>query len=197
MNSVEEVIHLIQSRGAARYSGEAVTQREHALQCAMLAQQAGASSELIGAALLHDLGHLIQAGDGKNGMPENDDLHQYMAIPFLRPLFGSALLDPIRLHVDAKRYLCFADADYWASLSPVSQQSLQQQGGKFTAAEAAAFIQQPFARDAIRLRIWDDQAKTAGRDTPDLAHFASVLQQCVSDPRRIAGTGKPLQRRNA
>lgn len=173
---IPDVVSLFQARGHARYDGEPVTQLEHALQSAHLAEQAGADSALIAAALLHDLGHLLHDfGDTptRHGL---DDLHQYRCLPFLRPLFGLATLEPIRLHVDAKRYLCRRGAGYLESLSPDSQRSLLLQGGAFSNAQAQAFEALPYARDAIRLRCWDDSAKCSEADTPELAHFVRHME---------------------
>jgi phosphonate degradation associated HDIG domain protein len=177
--SVEQIVHVLESRGGASYGGEAVTRLEHALQCAQLAEQAGSTPELIAACLLHDLGHLLAPrGDGDES-PDADDVHQYLAIPFLRGLFADAVLDPIQLHVDAKRYLCRTDPAYWEALSPASKHSLELQGGVFDVEGAQAFLQLPHAEDAILLRHWDDLAKVPDRITPPLAHYASVMRKCA------------------
>jgi len=99
------------------------------------------------------------------------------SLPFLRPLFPDAVLEPIRLHVDAKRYLCLIDSGYWADLSPASQHSLELQGGIFDAAQAEAFMQQPFASEAVRLRRYDDLAKIPLTVTPPLSHFESYFSR--------------------
>ncbi len=172
--NVDDILDLYERRGAKRYGSEPVSQSEHALQCAMLAAEGGASAELIAAAFLHDVGHLIAE------MPhslerEADDAHQYLPIPFLRGTFSDAVLEPIRLHVDAKRYLCQVERGYWDALSPASKHSLELQGGSFNAIAADRFLGRPFAWDAIRLRRWDDFAKIAGRATPGLREFAPLL----------------------
>ena len=114
--TLSDIQHLLENRGQSQYGMEAVNQREHALQCAHLAEQAGETPETIVASLLHDLGHLLAAErDGvQEWDTETDDLHQFIALPFLRARFPDAVLEPIRLHVDAKRYLCLIDPDYWA-----------------------------------------------------------------------------------
>lgn len=173
--SVDEILELYERRGARSYGSESVSQTEHALQCAMLAAEGGASGELIAASFLHDVGHLI-AELPHTLEREADDVHQYLPIPFLRGTFADAVLEPIRLHVDAKRYLCKVDAGYWDALSPASKHSLEMQGGKFDAIAADRFLARPFAWDAIRLRRWDDLAKVAGRATPTLRDFEPVLR---------------------
>ena len=127
------------------YAGEPVTQLQHALQSGHLAEQDGAGDELVVAAFLHDLGHMINDQGETPTLRGIDDRHEYVALPFLRNLFGPAVLQPIRLHVDAKRYLCargdgsVTGAEYWAALSIDSKRSLELQGGIFSDAEANAF----------------------------------------------------------
>ncbi|MGK7912430.1 MAG: phosphonate degradation HD-domain oxygenase [Synechococcus sp.] len=169
--SLETIEQLYCDRGSQQYGNEAVSQLEHALQCATLAQERGASDAIITACFLHDIGHLLHdLGDdiAERGV---DDRHEYRAMPYLKSLFGPEVTEPIRLHVNAKRYLCAIDADYWASLSPASKLSLNLQGGVFSESEAQAFIQQPFASEAVELRCCDDLAKVVNKATPSVATF--------------------------
>ena len=178
---VDQIVGLYKAKGARAYEGEGVTQLEHALQSAQLAEREGAPPELVCAALLHDLGHLLNDRGDTPTLRGIDDLHQYAALPFLRPLFPEAVLGPIRLHVDAKRYLCASRPEYYDALSEDSKRSLRLQGGVFSAQQAKRFIGQPYAREAVRVRLWDDAAKVAGAPTPDLAHFEGFLRgACLS-----------------
>jgi phosphonate degradation associated HDIG domain protein len=162
---------LFARRGAEQYSGEPVTQLEHALQCAALAQAEGADDGLVTAALLHDIGHLTQDLGATPTLRGIDDRHQVAALPLLAGLFDKRVQGAIALHVDAKRYLCAVRPGYHASLSEDSQRSLRLQGGVFDAAQAAAFIARPGAQEAIRVRVWDDLAKAPQAHTPPLSHF--------------------------
>jgi phosphonate degradation associated HDIG domain protein len=179
MLTLPDIETLFARRGGEMYAGEPVTQLEHALQTAALAESEGADDPLVTAALLHDLGHLLHDLGNTPTLRGVDDLHQYAALPFLRGLFGAAVLDAIKLHVDAKRWLCATRPEYLGALSADSQRSLALQGGVFDAAQAAAFIGQPGAADAVRLRLWDDRAKTAGAATPRLQHFLARAHRCV------------------
>jgi phosphonate degradation associated HDIG domain protein len=179
MLSLEDVSLLFARRGAEQYSGEPVTQLEHALQTAHLAEQSGAGDGLVTACLLHDLGHLLNDQGETPTLRGVDDTHQYFALPFLRGLFPDEVLEAIRLHVDAKRCLCATRPGYHAALSADSKRSLLLQGGVFGAAEAAAFLSLPGARDAVLLRLWDDLAKQAGLATPSLAHFLDRAVRCA------------------
>ena len=177
--TLQEIHDLLLRRGQTQYGLEAVNQLEHALQCADLAEQAGETSETIVACLLHDLGHLIaaerEAADEQD--TKKDDLHQFIALPFLRGLFQDAVLEPIRMHVDAKRYLCWIDPGYWNELSVASKHSLEQQGGVFDEAQAHAFIAQPYAEEAVRLRRYDDLAKVKDKPVPRLEHYQTRLAE--------------------
>ena len=176
--TLDDIEQLFIAKGGEQYSGEPVTQLEHALQSALLAEQAGASDELVTAALLHDLGHLLHDLGETPTLRGVDDLHQYRALPFLRGLFGDGVLDPIKLHVDAKRYLCATREGYHEALSEDSKRSLKLQGGIYDAAQAQAFIAQPGAADGVSLRIWDDLAKVADLPTPPLSHYLERARRC-------------------
>jgi phosphonate degradation associated HDIG domain protein len=182
MLSIDDIATLFARRGHERYAGEPVTQLEHALQTASLAEAAGADDELVAACLLHDLGHLVHdlgSGEDSPTLHGVDDVHQYAAIPFLRGLFGERVLGGVQLHVDAKRYLCATVAGYETALSADSQRSLKLQGGVFTAEQAAAFRARDGAADAVKLRQWDDLAKVEGGLTPPLAHFLARARRCA------------------
>ncbi len=177
--TLDEIADLFLARGHEQYAGEPVTQLQHALQTALLAEQAGADDELVTAALLHDFGHLVQNLGATPTLRGVDDLHQYVALPFLRGRFSDRVLGAIQGHVDAKRYLCATRPGYREALSADSQRSLELQGGVFDAEQAAAFIARPGAAEAVQLRLWDDLAKCADAPTPPLAHFLDRAGRCA------------------
>ena len=177
--TLAEIEGLFRRHGHIEYAGEGVTQLEHALQAALLAERTGASGELVTAALLHDLGHLLNLQGETPSARGIDDQHQYFAIPFLRGLFPAAVIEPIRLHVDAKRALCAAEPDYYERLSRDSKRSLTLQGGIFGPDELAAFRAKPHAEEAMQVRRWDDGAKIAGVSTPALSHFLEIAARCA------------------
>ena len=179
MLTLPDIELLFLRRGGRQYSGEPVTQLEHALQTAHLAERSGAGDALVTACLLHDLGHLLNEHEDTPSLRGVDDTHQYAALPFLRGLFPDAVLDAVKLHVDAKRYLCRANTAYFARLSDDSKRSLALQGGVFDAAQAQAFLTLDGAHDAVMLRQWDDLAKQADWHTPPLAHFLARAARCT------------------
>jgi len=186
--TLTDIRHLFDTYGAIAYSGEPVTQLQHALQTAALAEEAGAAETLVGAAFLHDLGHLLNLQGETPSERGIDDLHQYFALPFLRPLFGNSVLEPIRLHVDAKRCLCAIDEGYFSTLSADSVRSLKLQGGIFSKEEADDFLRKPFAQDALSLRRWDDLAKCPERATPPLDHYIQLVERLVAGHRAMSSS---------
>ncbi|PJM88987.1 phosphonate degradation HD-domain oxygenase [Achromobacter ruhlandii] len=174
MLTLPRIQDLFAHHGAAYYGGEAISQTEHALQCAQLAEQAGESEALIVAALLHDIGHLMLAESITNDMR-----HQEVAAAALAALFDDEVTAPVRLHVAAKRYLGAIEPAYLDTLSPASVQSLALQGGVFTPTQADTFAAQSHARAAVRLRRYDDLAKVVGLPTPPLAHYMDMARRCL------------------
>ena len=167
---------LFDAWGDLQYSGEGINQREHALQTATLAMDAGASKELVTAALLHDIGHLLNRKGDTPSAQGIDDQHQHFAANFLKNLFPENVIVPIRLHVQAKRALCTLNDEYFDSLSEDSKRSLVLQGGIFTDAQLNTFFALPFYEDALNLRRWDDLAKVRGQKTPELQYFLDIAR---------------------
>ena len=174
---VEKIQNVFERRGADRYGEEHVTQLQHALQSGLLARQAGESDQLITAALLHDIGHILAASELPEDCDANlDDKHEDIGYEFLSTHFGEPVAAPVRLHVVAKRYLCTKHEDYEGKLSPTSRKSYHDQGGKMSADEVAQFESDPYYRDALKLRHWDDTAKDPNQATPCLAEFQPHLE---------------------
>ena len=175
MHRVEEILRLFQERGRDAYLGEPVSQAEHALQAAHLAEVAGAADSLIVAALLHDVGHLLHDLGDNAAERGIDDRHERSGGSWLSRNFEPEVAEPARLHVDAKRYLCAVEDSYFEALSPASKLSLSLQGGPMTPAEVTRFEANPHHLDAARLRRWDDEAKVPGLEVPGLQHYRDRL----------------------
>jgi len=171
---------MFRDRGRDAYFGEPVSQAEHALQAAHLGEVAGASDSLIVAALLHDVGHLLHNLGEDAAERGIDDRHERSGGSWLSKNFGPEVAEPVRLHVDAKRYLCAVEPSYLETLSPASKRSLELQGGPMDPEEIARFRANPHHRDAVQLRRWDDEAKIPGLEVPGLDHhlgrIASTLK---------------------
>ncbi len=175
------IAELFASEGAAEYLGEPVTQAAHMLQAATLAEQAGAASELVAAALLHDVGHFTGAISGAELMAGTDNRHSDAGAAWLARWFGAAVTEPVRLHVAAKRYLCAVEPGYVGKLSKASVCTLSVQGGPMTGEEVREFAANPQAEAACLVRRWDDQAKDPAITTPPFEHFAPLLAWLVRE----------------
>ncbi len=182
MRDLDWFFDLLSEKGFARYGGEQVSQLQHALQCALLAEQAGAEDRLITAALFHDIGHLTTDDEGL-AEAGRDARHEVAGANALSRVFSPEVTDPIRYHVDAKRYLCATDGTYQARLSAASRTSLQVQGDAMTAEEARRFESKASFEEAVQLRRWDDDAKWPDATTPDLQHFRPAAER-LSRPWR-------------
>jgi len=167
---------LFEQHGGAMYLGEPVTQEQHALQSAWLAEQDEADAPLVVAALLHDIGHLLSGLEEDVANLQEDAKHEARGHEWLTRFFGPEVTEPVRLHVDAKRYLCAMDPGYAKSLSDASRHSLMLQGGPMTHEQTTAFASGPHADAAICLRRWDDRAKVPGLKTPGLVYYASRIE---------------------
>jgi phosphonate degradation associated HDIG domain protein len=179
---VERIFGAFDSNGAEAYLGEPVTLREHMLQSAAFAEAESAGDTLVAAALLHDIGHLLHDGDEDAAKKGIDTYHEEVGFRFLERHFPPAVVDPVRLHVAAKRYLCAVDPSYRDELSPASILSLELQGGPMSPEETAAFEEEPHWQEACRLRRWDDLGKEPGAAVPPLEHYRPVLEAvAISD----------------
>ena len=183
-NLIDDLASLFAEQGGELYGGEAVTQLEHALQAAQLAEQQESPAHEVVSALLHDVGHLIHDLGEDCAERGVDDIHERAGADWLDTDAGfvDAVTQPVRLHVPAKRFLCAVDADYHAGLSNASQLSLSLQGGPFTEDQVAAFRKTPYSESAVRLRTWDDKAKQPGLPTPPLQHFLGLIESSMFAP---------------
>lgn len=174
MLTLDEILDLYQNQGQKPY-GETVTQTEHALQVAQIAEQQGANETLIAAALLHDVGHLFYHEIMERSLI--NDRHETIGSHLLAQFFSEEISEPVKLHVKAKRYLCAVDPEYYKDLSEASKQSLELQGGRFHKKhQVQKFESNPFHEDAIQLRLWDDQGKVPKQQTASLDHYRPLLE---------------------
>jgi phosphonate degradation associated HDIG domain protein len=185
MNVTEEIFAIFQRHGAVAYFGESVSMTEHALQAAYFARTAAAPPALIVAALLHDIGHLVDDVPSDIADWTADAHHEQVGSRWLAERFRPEVSEPVRLHVPAKRYLLATDAGYFAKLSPASVVTLKLQGGPMAAHEVAKFQIEPFYKEAVRVRQWDDQGKVAGLRTPELGDYRALIETLAIYAGRI------------
>lgn len=176
--SLDELLALFESDQATAMYDEVVTEREHALQAAQLAEAAGARDTTVAAALLHDVGRLlISAG---TDVVAADRAHDKVGERYLGQWFGPEVTAPVGQHVAAKRYLCATEPDYLAVLSAVSVRSLEIQGGPMSEAEVRAFCAGEGWEAAVQLRRWDDEAKLVDHPTRAVADYRSLLERLAA-----------------
>jgi phosphonate degradation associated HDIG domain protein len=177
-----EIAEIYTTRAHKAYGLEGISQLAHALQSAHAAERAGAPPGFILAALLHDIGQMTN-GLGENPAADGiDNRHEHVGADWLAARLPAAVSEPVRLHVEAKRYLCATDRSYAGKLAGDSVLSLKLQGGPMSEAECGAFLRRPFAHDALALRRLDDEAKLSDCATPPLEHFLGYLDRLTSDP---------------
>jgi phosphonate degradation associated HDIG domain protein len=176
----DEITALFVHKGRSAYFGEAVSQLEHALQTAHFAQQAGASPALVVAALVHDIGHLVADTPEDIADLGIDAKHEEIGQKWLTARFSTEVVEPVYLHVSAKRYLCATSSSYLGKLSPASVQSLALQGGPMTSDEVREFKAHRYHREALALRAWDDQAKIPNLVTPSLGEYKALINMVAA-----------------
>jgi [1-hydroxy-2-(trimethylamino)ethyl]phosphonate dioxygenase len=180
VNVLEEIRRIFERRGTDAYFGESVSMKDHALQAAYFAQQEAAPTALVVAALLHDVGHLLDNVPDEIEDWTEDAHHEELGSRWLAKRFHPQVSEPVRLHVAAKRYLCATDPQYFETLSTASVHTLKLQGGLMAPHEIATFEAEPHFRQAVQVRRWDDQGKVAGLSTPSLEDYAALIQSLTT-----------------
>ncbi len=179
MSVADEIFEIFESRGSGAYYGEPVSMTEHCLQAAHFAQADGAPAELVAAALLHDIGHLLEPVPDDIADWKLDARHEEVGSRWLAARMRAGVAAAVRLHVPAKRYLCATDSGYGALLSPASVVTLELQGGPMSAQEVSAFEREPYHREALRVRRWDDRGKVAGLKTRCMRDYRALVEGVV------------------
>lgn len=176
---LDQVFEPYLKHGADDYIGEPVSQIEHMSQCAELARRQGHDDEVILAAFFHDLGHICAKYDETDNMGGFGRIsHEKVGADFLRIRgFSEKIAALVEKHVETKRYLCARSTEYYKKLSPASKQTLIFQGGPMSAAEVAAFENDPLHSLYIELRIWDELAKQQNQPVPDLDIYRSMARK--------------------
>ena len=164
----DEILAVYGIKANKAYGLHNINQLQHALQAAALAEAKGLPSSMVIACLLHDVGHMVHSLGEAPAEVGVDDRHEELGANWVRRHFGQAVSEPIRLHVQAKRYLCSVDPVYEASLARDSVISLALQGGPLSLNEQEEFLRTPFAQEAISLRQIDKTAKDPMAITPTL-----------------------------
>ena len=174
MDIIEKIISNFKNNKSL-YIGEKVTIAEHMIQSAMVAEKTKSKESLICSSLLHDYGHFIV--DDPDGLVKNnqDGKHEDIGYEYLKKFFKKDIVEPIKHHVLAKRYLA-RDRKYYNRLSEASKVSLKLQGGVLNNKEAKIFEKDEFFKDSIKLRKFDEAAKKIGVNIKDISEYKNLLK---------------------
>ncbi len=178
--TIATVLSVFRERGHEEYHGEPVSQLEHAVQTAELAQRGHPNDpEFILAAFLHDFGHLCGSVFGDDSMDGYGVVqHEIVGAQVIRRLgFSEKIHRLIAGHVQAKRYLVSTDPAYYAALSEASKITLEKQGGLLSSEEQKDFEQDPLFELHISLRRLDEQAKLTGQPMTDLSWLENLMRE--------------------
>lgn len=177
--TTEQLFNTLLTQGQADYIGEPVSQLEHAVQAAQLAERAGEKDEVIIAALFHDIGHMVESKETMGGYGNAD--HEGLGAEYMKSLgFSDTVCSLVRGHVQAKRYLTYKHPSYYDKLSEASKQTLEYQGGRMTETEAAAFEADPLFALHLKMRAWDEQAKLENEPLPDMTKYKEMVERLLS-----------------
>ena len=178
-NIVDFIGDIFARCGDEEYLGEPVTMAQHMLQGAAIAEKNKMDEEIIVAALLHDIGHFTSEF-GTFSMEDTEDrYHEEAGAKVLEAFFPSLVIDCVRYHVAAKRYLCATNPHYFGKLSDASIHSLHLQGGPMSEDEVNAFEANPNLERIVQVRYLDEAAKDPDMETPDYWHYAPMVQRVV------------------
>lgn len=179
LSSIDEVLGLFDAFGDDTYD-EDLSQRDHALQTAALAVADGADDALVVAALLHDVGHLLDLEAGGSATTPVSARHEDVGAAALVELFGARVTGPISLHVAAKRYLTAIEPALVDRLSDGSRASLVRQGGPMSSEEVQRFERDPVSPAACALRRWDDAGKVEDLEVAPLSSYIPLLRRTAT-----------------
>lgn len=180
-NVVDKLDALFAAIAGTSYLGEPITIAEHMLQSAACARRDGADDALIAAALLHDVGYYVDPAPDNENETDLRKRHDLAAARILAPVLPAGVTEPIRLHVDAKRYLCAIEPAYYDKLSDASKHTMRLQGGVMDAEQAETFAGEPYCEDAVRLRRWDDEGKAPDVAVPGFEAYRTMLATLSRD----------------
>jgi phosphonate degradation associated HDIG domain protein len=175
----DEIIGLYEQYGDEDYIGEPVSQLEHMVQAAELAEAKGYDEEVVLAAFFHDIGHLVAMQDtyaSMNGLGAVS--HEKIGSDYLRHKgFSDKIAQLVESHVQAKRYLTCKYPEYYNQLSEASKKTLEYQGGKMTVEEAAVFETDPLFDLKIQMRKWDEEAKETNRMMNNWRKYGEMMKK--------------------
>ena len=177
LNIVDQIIFNF-SNNKSLYIGEDLTIAEHMIQTAMLAEKKQCSDDLICSSLLHDYGHFVIKNPKQLVTDKIDGRHEIIGANYLKKFFHNEIIEPILLHVEAKKYLS-RDKKYFDSLSEASKISLKLQGGAMSDLEVKKFEKNKNYENAIKLRKFDEGAKQKNIKVKNIKDYIDLLNSKI------------------
>ena len=157
------------------YIGEKLTIPEHMIQSAMLAEKSKSKDDIICSCLLHDYGHFLIENPDNLVKINKDGEHENIGYEYLKKFFKKEVVEPIRYHVLAKRYLA-RNKKYFNFLSEASKLSLKLQGGLLSDKESREFKKKKYFKNSILVRKFDEAAKKTNIKMKSIDSYLSLLK---------------------
>ena len=183
----EQVTDSFDKASTIRYGESAVTEIEHALQCAELADHAGADDDLVFAAMLHDVGRYAVPQELVSDTLQDVEIaedargHGERGAQLMANMLPARSLFCIQYHAESKIYLCQTNPNYRASLAGASVKTLAVQSANYDQARLDDLSGHRWWQDALRVRVWDDTAKVKGRETRPLGYWIDRLEKFMGE----------------
>ena len=177
LNIIDQIVFNF-SNNKSLYIGEDLTMSEHMIQTAMLAEKNKCSDDLVCSSLLHDYGHFVIKDPNQLVTDKIDGKHEIVGANYLKKFFHNNIVEPILLHVEAKKYLS-RNKKYFDNLSEASKISLKLQGGAMSDLDAKKFEQNKNYKNAIKLRRFDEGAKQKNIKQKKIEDYIELLNSKI------------------
>ena len=179
---VKEIFDLYEKYGACDYIGEPVTQTEHMIQTAMVAEEEGNGDEVVLAAFFHDIGHLLGFRDKSEQMDYLGTMdHDKIGGEYLRKKgFPEKVCKLVENHVQAKRWLVSRTPEYFDNLSDASQKTFVYQGGIMSLKEMIEFEKDPLHKTYLDFRRWEDLGKVVGKEIKPVEYYRKLCMKVLT-----------------
>ena len=104
-----------------------------------------------------------------------DGEHEIIGYEYLKNFFNKDIVEPIKYHVLAKRYLA-RNKKYFNFLSEASKIRLKLQGGILNDVECKEFKKKKYFKNSILVRKFDEDAKKINIEMKSIDSYKSLLK---------------------
>lgn len=107
--------------------------------------------------------------------------HEQIGAQFLEDLgFPDKIVQLVKSHVDAKRYLTYKNTEYYQKLSDASKKTLEFQGGPMSEKEAQDFENDSLFSLKLFVRFCNEKAKEVNIQVPGLETYRDLCIKSLS-----------------